>query len=175
MSNTIELASALQNLPLETPQFGVWQAVQSQLPNPISRWKRPAFAMAASVILVLLIWQNQSVIGGSFLPTPNESAPKLANNLMQQSAQLENVFYARQDDSISSASLIAANLTIEEQLSAIDEQLNAIGAASMNSTAANALWQQRVSILYQGVALNTQNAQHNASGQSYDPSLAIMN
>ena len=43
--------------------------------------------------------------------------------IMDQSAQLESIYYNAQDDGISSAAVIAANLDIEEQLVVIDSQL----------------------------------------------------
>jgi hypothetical protein len=90
---------------------------------------------------------------------------------MDRSARLENDFYALQDDAMSSATVIAANLSIEDRLAAIDSQL----IAQPGSADTAALWQERVDLLSQGVSLNRTNAAYNADGRQYDLALASLN
>ena len=90
---------------------------------------------------------------------------------MDRSAQLEKAFYAQQDDAISSASVIVANIGIEEQLAAIDAGLSQQPAPQE----AHALWQQRISLLDQGLQLNRTNADFNAVGRNFDLALASTN
>jgi hypothetical protein len=91
--------------------------------------------------------------------------------IMDHSAQLENIYYNAQDDDISSAAVIAANLGIEEQLDVIDSQL----ATPMEPAEALRLWQQRVDLLDQGIALNRTNAEYNRSNRSFDLAMASLN
>jgi hypothetical protein len=92
-------------------------------------------------------------------------------SLMEQSARLETAFYAQQDDAISSASIIAANLGIEDQLVVIDADLSEQSTPEQT----RALWQQRVYLLDQGLQLNRTNADFNAVGRNFDLTLAITN
>ncbi len=172
MNSSISISNALHALPLEAPSQSLWPTLQAHLPKK-TVWPTWAMASAAVVALVLL----------SFAFSPNlpwlapagvsqqQAKQNTLEQLIQQSAQLENSFYAQQDDSISSATVIAANLAIEDQLSAIDNQLS----AQPNSSASASLWQQRISVLNQGLSLNKTNAQFNANGQNLDLALASIN
>ncbi len=91
--------------------------------------------------------------------------------IMDYSAQLENIYYNAQDDGISSAAVIAANLDIEEQLDVIDSQLG----NPMEPAEALRLWQQRVDLLDQGIALNRTNAEYNRNNRSFDLAMASLN
>lgn len=164
MTDTITLSDALRRLPLAAPADSAWPAVQARLPNAPARPMWPVAAAAAAVLLAVLFQ-----FGGN---TPPTGAPAGADGglqqLMARSAQLESAFYAQQDDGISSASVIAANLSLEEQLDAIDAQL----ASQPSATDARALWRQRIELLDQGIQLNRKNAEYNARGQSFELALA---
>ena len=90
---------------------------------------------------------------------------------MDHSARLETAFYTQQDDAISSASVIAANLGIEDQLATIDAGLS----QQPTPEEARTLWQQRISLLDQGLQLNRTNADFNAVGRNFDLALASTN
>ncbi|WP_297799934.1 hypothetical protein [Arenimonas sp. GDDSR-1] len=171
MNTAIDLPNALRQLPLEAPAESAWPGLQRHLPRkPV--WPKPAFALAASTVLALLLWQS-----GTHTDTPPSATTALSAGtadmqvLMDRSAQLEKAFYAQQDDAISSASVIAANIGIEEQLAAIDAGLS----QQPSPEDARALWQQRISLLDQGLQLNRTNADFNAAGRNFDLALASTN
>jgi hypothetical protein len=161
MTETIELSSALRRLPLEAPPHSVWPAVQAQLPKRPAWPTWPAAAAAAAVLLAVLFQFTGQ-------PPATGTPAGALEPLMARSAQLESAFYAQQDDAISSASVIAANLNLEEQLAAIDTELGTQPATAR----AEALWRQRIELLDQGIRLNRDNADYNARGQSFDLALA---
>lgn len=171
MNIAIDLPNALRQLPLEAPAESAWPGLQQHLPRK-RIWPKPALALAASTVLALLLWQS-----GTLTQSPSSAGmPASAANgdmqvLMDRSAQLEKAFYAQQDDAISSASVIAANIGIEEQLAAIDAGLSQQPAPED----ARALWQQRISLLDQGLQLNRTNADFNAAGRNFDLALASTN
>jgi hypothetical protein len=169
MNKAIELKQALMQLPLEAPLQSEWLTVQKKLSGKAT-WQKWAWASVASAALALVIFMpnlmtqpNHSVIASQ------QSEP--LEKLLKQSAQLENSYYAQQDDSISSATVIAANLAIEDQLNAIDLQLS----QQTSHADSLALWQARIDILNEGVRLNKTNAAFNAEGRNYDLTLASIN
>jgi len=171
MNTAIDLPNALRQLPLETPASSAWPDLQQHLPRK-RVWPKPALALAASTVLALLLWQS-----GIHTDTPSPAVTALSADtadmqvLMDRSALLEKAFYAQQDDAISSASVIAANLGIEDQLAAIDAGLS----QQPSPEEARALWQQRVNLLDQGLQLNRTNADFNAVGRNFDLALASTN
>jgi hypothetical protein len=171
MNTVIDLPNALRQLPLEAPAESAWAGLQAHVPRK-RVWPKPALALAASTLLALLLWQS-----GTHTDTPSPAGTALSSGtgdmqaLMERSAQLENAFYAQQDDAISSASVIAANLGIEDQLAVIDAGLSQQPAPEE----ARALWQQRVNLLDQGLQLNRTNADFNAVGRNFDLALASTN
>jgi hypothetical protein len=172
MKQPITVLNALQALPLEAPGKSLWPSIQMHLPKQ-TVWPKWAMASAASVVLVLLSLTFSSNLPWSMPSGDGQLQTQQASfeQLIQQSTQLENAFYEQQDDSISSATVIAANLAIEDQLRVIDNQLS---MQASNSDSAN-LWQQRIEVLTQGLNLNTTNAQFNANGQNLDLALASLN
>lgn len=171
MNQALELGHALRHLPLESPPHSLWPELQAQLPKPTVWPKWPvALAASAAVLAVLLQFNGMAGFAGLFPARHTAAASDLAG-IMDRSAQLENTFYSAQDDDISSATVIAANLDIEDRLNAIDSQLAAQPAAQD----ALLLWQQRVDLLNQGVALNRTNAVYNADGRNFDLALASLN
>ena len=171
MNTVIDLPNALRQLPLEAPMESAWGRLQTHLPRK-RIWPKPTLALAASTVLALLLWQSDT-----HTDTPSPAGTVLSAEtgamqvLMDRSAQLENAFYAQQDDAISSASVIAANLDIEEQLVVIDAGLS----QQPSPEEARTLWQQRISLLDQGLQLNRTNADFNAIGHNFDLALAITN
>lgn len=169
MNQAIELSQAIWQLPLEAPEQSAWTSIQKQTTHR-AVWPKWALATAASSALVFLLFFQA--------PSSQPDAPSVASQdstkieqLINQSTQMENMYYAQQDDSISSASVIAANLGIEDQLTAIDQQL----AQQNNSTTTLSLWQSRIEILNAGIRLNKTNADFNSLGRNYDLALASIN
>lgn len=173
MNNTADLAKTLRQLPLEAPVASLWPGLQQHLPK--KRFRRPpALALVASIAITLLFWQFTRHTD----QLPLQEVPKISQTtdvhaLMAHSAQLETAYYAQQDDAISSATVIAANLGIEEQLAAIDARLTE--QPDNDNNEARLLWQQRINLLDQGLQLNRTNAHFNAYGRNYDPALASTN
>lgn len=171
MNSSIDIASALRQLPMETPAHSLWPALQAHMPKPSTRPKWP-WALAASALLLALMWQtNPSTPAKSAQQAGHTPTTSALQQSMARSVQLEPYFYAAQDDSISSASVIAANLNLEVQLSAIDAQLQ----TQPSEPEALALWRERVVLLDEGIALNHANARMHANGHNYDLALASLN
>lgn len=171
MTTSIEVGQALRNLPQEAPAHSLWPELKSQLPKKPA-WPKWSLAVAASAAVLVLLLQFK---GADMTDTQNPGS-QIAEvsgltGIMDQSAQLENIYYNAQDDGISSAAVIAANLDIEDQLDAIDTQL----ANQLENTDALRLWQQRVDLLDQGIALNRTNAEYNRSNRSFDLAMASLN
>lgn len=169
MNQAIELSQALRQLPLEAPAHSAWLSIQKQSPKKTS-WPTWLMATAASTALAFAVY-FQSPFSVQNNPVLSSQNSNLLDQLINQSAKLENSFYAQQDDAISSATVIAANLSIEEQLTAIDLQL----AQQSNQAQALSLWQTRIDLLSNGIRLNKTNADFNLQGQNYDLALASIN
>lgn len=169
MNQAIELSQALRQLPLEAPAHSAWLSIQNQMPKK-SSWPTLLMATAASTALAFVVY-FQSPFSAQNCPVLASQSSTQLDQLINQSAKLENSFYAQQDDSISSATVIAANLSIEEKLTAIDLQL----AQQSNQTQALSLWQTRIDLLGNGIRLNKTNADFNSQGKNYDLALASIN
>ena len=170
MTQSIHIANALQALPQEAPGQSLWPQLQAHLPKK-TVWPKWPMALAASAALALAVLQVQGPAGPDSAVDGSVAAAGNLEKLMDRSARLENDFYALQDDAMSSATVIAANLSIEDRLAAIDSQL----IAQPGSADTAALWQERVDLLNQGVSLNRTNAAYNADGRQYDLALASIN
>lgn len=171
MNDTIPLEQALRALPLEAPAQSLWPALQAHRPKRPVRPIWPLAAAASAALLAVLLQFRGAPGGGAPANPASGAAPSEITRLMDRSAQLENIFYAAQDDARSSATVIASNLGIEEQLAAIDTQL----AGQPDTADALVLWRQRVALLDQGVALNNANAAYRAEGGGFDLALASLN
>ena len=171
MNTPIELGHALRQLPLEAPPTSAWPALQSHLPKmPIRRFW-PLAAAASAALLAVLIQFNGFSGTPVAAPSASHDSPADITQLVTRSAQLENIFYAVQDDDQSSATVIASNIGIEDRLDAIDAEL----AGQPDPAEVLALWQQRVALLDQGVVLNRTNAAYHAEGNNFDLALASLN
>ena len=170
MTTRIELGQALRQLPLEAPASSLWPVLQTHLPEKRDTPAWPLALAASAALLALLLFTDRTRPSLTADLAQQVSAVDMTR-LMDRSAQLENSFYALQDDDQSSATVIAANLGIEDRLQAIDSQL----AAQPASDDAQRLWQQRIELLDQGVALNRTNAAYRAEGNDFDLALASLN
>lgn len=170
MNQDIELKQALMQLPLETPLQSQWHHIQSRLAEKPA-WPKWAFASAASAALALIFFMPNPMSQQTSSTIARQQTTQPLEHLIKQSNVLETSFYAQQDDAISSATVIAANLAIEDQLSAIDQQLSQLASRAD----ALSLWQSRINLLNEGVRLNKTNADFNAQGRNYDLALASVN
>lgn len=174
MTIAIDLAQALRELPQEAPANSLWPELKSQLPKTASwpKWPKWPMAVAASAAVMVLLLQFKGA-GIADLRSPNPQTAGLSelSAIMDRSAQLESIYYSAQDDGISSAALIAANLEIEDRLDAIDSHL----ADQPENPELLPLWQERVDLLDQGIALNQTNAEYNRNNRSFDLALASLN
>jgi hypothetical protein len=170
MTQSLHIANALQALPLEAPGHSLWPQLQAHIPKTPVRSKWPMALAASAALAVAVLLSQGPAIPDAAMDRPAAAAGNLVQ-LMDHSAQLENDFYALQDDTLSSATVIAANLSIEDRLAAIDSRL----MADAGSADTLALWQERIDLLSQGVSLNRTNAAYNADGRHYDLALASVN
>ncbi len=171
MNSSIDITSALRQLPLEAPEHSAWNQLQTHI-RPRRVWPKWPLALAASTALVALLWRMDLPMAETQTFEPSTiAAQSPLQQSMARSAQLEPYFYEGQDDSISSASVIAANLNLEAQLSAIDARLQ----ENPNAAEALSLWRERVAVLDQGIALNRANAQTHDDGRNFDLVLASLN
>ena len=169
MNHSIELSQAIRQLPLEAPEQSAWLSIQSRTTKRTT-WPKWVMATAASAALALVLF-FQSPFSQQGSPVITSQQPTKIDLLINQSAHMENTYYAQQDDSISSASVIAANRSIEDQLTAIDQQL----AQQANQQDTLSLWQSRIDLLNTGIHLNKTNIDFNSQGRNYDLALAIIN
>jgi anti-sigma-K factor RskA len=169
MNPPIELSHAIQQLPLEAPTQSAWSAIQSHA-SKNTGWPKWMMSTAASTALAFVLFFQLSSTQQDDAIIAHQNTSQL-NQLINRSAQMENTFYAQQDDSISSASVIAANLGIEDQLTAIDQQLS----QAANPAQTISLWQSRIELLSNGIRLNKINSDLNSQGQNYDLALASIN
>jgi hypothetical protein len=170
MTQSLHIANALQALPLEAPGRSLWPQLQAHVPKK-AVWPKWPVALAASAALAVAILQLQAPALPDGGGDGQATVAGTLQQLMDRSARLENDFYALQDDALSSATVIAANLSIEDRLAAIDGQL----MAEPGGKDRVALWQERIDLLSQGVSLNRTNAAYNADGRRYDLALASLN
>ena len=170
MTTRIELGQALRQLPLEAPASSLWPALQTHLPEKRDTPAWPLALAASAALLALLLFTDRTRPPLTADVAQQVSAVDMTR-LMDRSAQLENSFYALQDDDRSSATVIAANLGSRDRMQAIDAQRSAPPAYDE----ARQLWQQRIEVLDQGVTLNRTNAAFRAEGNDFDLALASLN
>lgn len=165
----ITIGSALQSLPLETPERNAWPLVAPRLPAPTTpRWP---WAIAASVLLAVIL---VSTFGSAPAPAPAGlvSAPNdpLAP-LLAESAQLEALLAAAANSAGTSAPMVVLSAEIEDRLQGIDEQLT---RASLSDSQLLPLWQQRVEALRELAGLQSTQQWLAARGeQAYDGALVV--
>jgi len=171
----IALADALRALPLETPERSAWPALAARMGErntPRRRMPRWPYAAAAAALLALALLPR----GGSWTgdTTPLAHAPASAANtgrlaaLMTESAQLERLVAAANDDGASSGSTAALGLQMEDSLQRLDASLN---SNSLSEQQQFALWQQRVNLLRQIASLETSRHYYAAEGRALDVTL----
>jgi hypothetical protein len=164
--NGLRVSEALNLLPLETPDASTWPIIASQIHalKPPSRTERPRrwqfFASAACLCVlfagIIYFNGNRTVTA---LPTDSQLA-----SLMQQSSQLETLLLAMRNPVSNNAVNEAWQLSFDEQLQTIDQQLY---LDTLSQAQQVALWQQRINILQQANSLGIRQRLQAADGSTY--------
>ena len=180
----VPIAEALRALPLETPPRSAWPgiAAAARLDPPrrpvLSRWPY-AFATAAALALALLLpVPGGRADGDSDVETlatgtaGTDSAPPVdLPALMQESARLERLIAAVNDDPLQPADALVLGLAFEDELAEIDA---ALATAPRGSRDAQDLWQQRIDILSRYAELQSSRRLLASAGQSYETTLVAL-
>ncbi len=180
----IPIAAALNALPLDAPPRSAWPAIAAaaRLDPPRgakgARWPY-AFATAAALALALLLpVPGEGPADGSAAEsmasrTASEGllAPIDLPTLMQESARLERLIAAVNDDPLQPADALVLGLAFEDELADIDA---ALSTAPRGSRDAQDLWQQRVDILSRYAELQSSRRLLASAGQPYETTLVAL-
>jgi hypothetical protein len=165
----ITLGAALAGLPLENPERSAWPMLAERLSAKKRRARWP-FALAAGLLALMLLpiglppstTQQTASTNGVVVSQSIELA-----SLMSESARLERLVAAANDDGASSATAAALSLEYEDRLHALDAQLE----ANRDQGKQLALWQQRVQLLRDVAAVETSRHYLAAEGRNLDVAL----
>lgn len=165
----ITLAEALARLPLESPD-SCWLVLADRLAAQQStRRRRPrwpfAIAAAAALLAIALLPRHVPVAA---VPASTAGDGAQLSALMTESSRLERLLGAARDDGASSASAAAMSLTLEDNVSALDAQLQ---AGNIDPTRQLALWQRRILLLREAASLEASRHYLAANGQNLDVAL----
>jgi hypothetical protein len=177
----VPIAEALRALPLEAPPRRTWPgiAAAARLDPPRrsvpSRWPY-AFATAAALALALLLPVPGDLPGGpsgvvAGATGQDAGTPADLPALMQESARLERLIAAVNDDPLQPADALVLGLAFEEELGGIDA---ALATAPRGSRDAQDLWQQRVDTLSRYAELQSSRRLLASAGQSYETTLVAL-
>jgi hypothetical protein len=175
----ITLADALRSLPLEMPDRNAWPMLAARLDERrrharrVSRWP---YAAAAAALLALALLPRGGTLTSDSATAPHASASTTTATpamnrlaaLMSESAQLERLVAAANDDGASSGSTAALGLQMEDSLQHLDASLN---SGALTDKQQLALWQQRVNLLREIASLETSRHYYAAEGRSLDVAL----
>ncbi|WP_397595778.1 hypothetical protein [Silanimonas sp.] len=180
----VPIAEALRALPLEAPPRGAWPAIAAaaHLDQPrrpvVTRWPY-AFATAAALALALLLPVPGDVPGGetsvSAVATDAEgddtNIPVDLPALMQESARLERLIAAVNDDPLQPADALVLGLAFEDELAGIDA---ALATTPRGSRDAQELWQQRIDTLSRYAELQSSRRLLASAGQPFETTLVSL-
>lgn len=183
----VAIGDALRALPLDVPPRSAWPAVAaaSHLTAPATHGRRPtrwpyALATAAALALALL------------LPVPGDAPSEPASDaalaegdegaaaassavdlpaLMQESARLERLIAAVNEDPLQPADALVLGFAFEDELAGIDA---ALATAPRGSRDAIELWQQRVDILSRYAELQSSRRLLASAGQPFETTLVAL-
>lgn len=168
-SAPIDIRSALQALPLETPDRNVWPLLAAHLPPAATpRWP---WALAASVLLaVALVASVGQTPEHDTLAAQSSPNDELAA-LLAESAQLEALLAAAANGAATSAPVVVLSSDLEDRLARIDEDLT---GAAVTDAQRLAGWRQRVDVLRELASLQSTQQWLAARGeQGYDGALVV--
>jgi hypothetical protein len=171
----LPIAQALAGLPLESPIASAWPALARRIapaPRRASRWPLALAASAVIGLSVFLLPKQASTPSGTAATTvagsvATSAAPGQLAALMSESAQLERLVAAANDDGASSASAAALSIALEDSLKGVDGEL----AASTDAAQQLSLWQQRVDLLRDVARIETSRHYLAAEGENLDVAL----
>lgn len=165
----LSIGEALRALPLEAPSRSAWPAVAPQAPR-MARWPY-ALATAAALALALLL----PVPGDAPFDAAGDGATVLAaadlDALQQESARLERLIAAVNDDPLQPADALVLGLAFEDELAGIDSQL---AVARPGSRDAALLWQQRLDVLSRYAELQSSRQLLASAGQPFETTLVSL-
>lgn len=169
----VPIAQALAGLPLESPIASAWPALSRRIAPPRRASSRWPLALAATAVVGMAIF---ALPREAATPTTVESVPVVDTTtsgagqlaaLMSESARLERLVAAANDDGASSASAAALSVALEDSLKGVDGELT----AATDSSQQLALWQQRVDLLRDVARIETTRHYLAAQGQDFDVAL----
>ncbi|WP_397572290.1 hypothetical protein [Silanimonas sp.] len=180
----LPITEALRALPLEAPPRSAWPgiAAAARLDQPrrplVTRWPY-ALATAAALALALLLPVPGDVpvgqAGGDAVATgatgEDVGIPVDLPALMQESARLERLIAAVNDDPLQPADALVLGLAFEDELGGIDA---ALATAPRGSRDAQELWQQRVDILSRYAELQSSRRLLASAGQPFETTLVAL-
>ena len=177
----LPIAEALRALPLEAPPRSAWPgiAAAAKLDQPrrplVTRWPY-AFATAAALALALLLPVPGDVPGGetgsiATDATGDTTTPVDLPALMQESARLERLIAAVNDDPLQPADALVLGLAFEDELAGIDD---ALATAPRGSRDAQELWQQRIDTLSRYAELQSSRRLLASAGQPFETTLVAL-
>lgn len=177
--DVVPFAIALQALPLELPERSAWPLLSARIAQQRARQQRSrrwltAVATAALLALALLprgghlASDNASSAQTTTPATKAQQASASLAALMRESAQLERLLAAANDDGASSASTAALGLQMEDALQHLDSSLDSAGLTDQQRLE---LWHQRVNLLRQAASLESSRHYYAAEGRSLDVAL----
>lgn len=167
----IAIADALRALPLEAPRRDAWPSLQTRLPR--SRWHTPwpwAIAAAATLAAVTVLpLRNTDTAPAASPALVAEANPLL--DLMNESAQLEQLLTALRDPDVGSAQATLIGLEFEDRLAQIDARL---GQPALTEDDRLHLWRQRVSLLRDYAGVESTRRYLASEGERLDSSLVAV-
>jgi len=177
----LPIAEALRALPLEAPPRSAWPgiAAAAKLDQPrravVTSWPY-AFATAAALALALLLPVPGDVPGGETDAIATHAAgdtttPVDLPALMQESARLERLIAAVNDDPLQPADALVLGLAFEDELAGIDD---ALATAPRGSRDAQELWQQRIDTLSRYAELQSSRRLLASAGQPFETTLVAL-
>ena len=140
-----------------------------------TRWPY-AFATAAALALALLLPVPGDVPGGETNAIATDAAgdtttPVDLPALMQESARLERLIAAVNDDPLQPADALVLGLAFEDELAGIDD---ALATAPRGSRDAQELWQQRIDTLSRYAELQSSRRLLASAGQPFETTLVAL-
>jgi len=164
----ISLGAALAGLPLESPERSAWPMLAARLAPPRRRPRWP-IALAAGLLALFLLPRG---LPPTTQPPASTTGVVVSQSvelaaLMSESARLERVIAAANDDGASSATATALSLEMEARLHVLDGELE----ANRDQRKQLALWQQRVQLLRDVAAVETSRHYLASEGRNLDVAL----
>lgn len=169
----VAIGDALRALPLEAPELSAWPVLQARLQR--RRWHAHwpwALAAAATLAAVMVL----PLRDGAPTPDAGPPMPMLADTnplleLMNESAQLEQLLTALRDPDVGSAQATLIGLEFEDRLAQIDARLTQPGLAEDERLT---LWRQRVSLLRDYAGVESTRRYLASEGERLDGSLVAV-